>query len=52
MQLLSASNLADCGTVFQGTQLRLTVWFLAIYLTSQARPGLDFRCWHSNALWE
>ena len=25
------------GTVFQGTKLPLTVWFLAIYLINQAK---------------
>lgn len=29
------------GTVFQGTKLPLTVWFLAIYLVSQAKTGLS-----------
>lgn len=29
------------GTVFQGTKLPLTVWFLAIYLISQAKTGLS-----------
>jgi len=29
------------GTVFQSTKLRLTVWFLAIYLISQAKTGLS-----------
>lgn len=29
------------GTVFQGTKLCLTVWFLAIYLISQAKTGLS-----------
>lgn len=29
------------GTVFQGTKLRLTIWFLAIYLISQAKTGLS-----------
>ena len=29
------------GTVFQGTKLALTVWFLAIYLVSQAKTGLS-----------
>jgi transposase-like protein len=29
------------GTVFQGTHLALTVWFLAIYLISQAKTGLS-----------
>ena len=29
------------GTVFQGTKLALTVWFLAIYLISQAKTGLS-----------
>jgi len=29
------------GTVFQGTKLRLTVWFLALYLISQAKTGLS-----------
>ena len=29
------------GTVFQGTKLSLTVWFLAIYLISQAKTGLS-----------
>jgi hypothetical protein len=29
------------GTVFQGTKLPLTVWFLAIYVISQARTGLS-----------
>lgn len=29
------------GTVFQGTKLGLTVWFLAIYLISQAKTGLS-----------
>lgn len=29
------------STVFQGTKLALTVWFLAIYLISQAKTGLS-----------
>lgn len=29
------------GTVMQGTKLALTVWFLAIYLVSQAKTGLS-----------
>lgn len=29
------------GTIFQGTKLALTVWFLAIYLISQAKTGLS-----------
>jgi len=29
------------GTVFQGTKLALRVWFLAIYLISQAKTGLS-----------
>lgn len=29
------------GTLFQGTKLKLTVWFLAIYLISQAKTGLS-----------
>ena len=29
------------GTAFQGTKLGLTVWFLAIYLISQAKTGLS-----------
>ena len=29
------------GTVFHGTKLALTVWFLAIYLISQAKTGLS-----------
>jgi hypothetical protein len=29
------------GTLFQGTKLALTVWFLAIYLISQAKTGLS-----------
>lgn len=29
------------GTVFQGTKLTLTIWFLAIYLISQAKTGLS-----------
>ena len=29
------------GTLFQGTHLPLTVWFLAIYLVSQAKTGLS-----------
>ena len=29
------------GTLFQGTHLKLTVWFLAIYLISQAKTGLS-----------
>ena len=29
------------GTLFQGTKLALTVWFLAIYLVSQAKTGLS-----------
>jgi transposase-like protein len=29
------------GTVFQGTKLGLAVWFLAIYLISQAKTGLS-----------
>jgi hypothetical protein len=35
------------GTVFQGTKLALRVWFLAIYLISQAKPAC--RRWRSNA---
>ncbi|EIC23585.1 IS1595 family transposase [Thiorhodovibrio frisius] len=29
------------GTLFQGTHLELTLWFLAIYLISQAKTGLS-----------
>ncbi len=29
------------GTLFQGTRLQLTTWFLAIYLVSQAKTGLS-----------
>ena len=29
------------GTLFQGTNLPLTIWFLAIYLISQAKTGLS-----------
>lgn len=29
------------GTMFQGTKLALTTWFLAIYLISQAKTGLS-----------
>lgn len=29
------------GTLFEGTKLKLTVWFLAIYLISQAKTGLS-----------
>jgi transposase-like protein len=29
------------GTFFQSTKLPLTVWFLAIYLISQAKTGLS-----------
>jgi hypothetical protein len=29
------------GTLFQGTHLPLTVWFLAIYLVSEAKTGLS-----------
>lgn len=29
------------GTLFQGTHLKLTVWFLAIYLIGQAKTGLS-----------
>jgi transposase-like protein len=29
------------GTVFQGTKLALTVWFLALYLISQAKTGVS-----------
>lgn len=29
------------GTVFQGTKLKLTIWFLAIYVISQAKTGLS-----------
>lgn len=29
------------GTLFQGTKLSLTTWFLAIYLISQAKTGLS-----------
>jgi hypothetical protein len=29
------------GTVFQGTKMSLSVWFLAIYLISQAKTGLS-----------
>jgi hypothetical protein len=28
------------GTLFQGTNLPLTTWFLAIYFISQAKTGL------------
>ena len=34
-------TLLIAGTVFQGTKLPLTVWFLAIYLFSQAKTGLS-----------
>jgi hypothetical protein len=27
--------------VFEGTKLRLAVWFLALYLISQAKTGLS-----------
>ena len=37
------------GTVFQGTKLALSVWFLAIYLVSQAKTGLSR--WRSSATW-
>ena len=29
------------GTLFQGSSLPLTTWFLAIYLVSQAKTGLS-----------
>ncbi len=29
------------GTLFQGTRLPLTLWFLAIYLISQAKTGMS-----------
>ena len=29
------------GTLFQSTHLKLTIWFLAIYLISQAKTGLS-----------
>ena len=29
------------GTLFAGTKLPLTTWFLAIYLISQAKTGLS-----------
>ena len=29
------------GTLFQDTHLALTVWFLAIYLVSEAKTGLS-----------
>ena len=29
------------GTLFEGTKLRLTMWFLAIYLISQAKTELS-----------
>ena len=29
------------GTLFQGTKLPLTTWFLAVYLISQAKTGLS-----------
>ena len=29
------------GTIFQGSKLALTIWFLAIYLISQANAGLS-----------
>ena len=29
------------GTLFQSTHLALTIWFLAIYLVSQAKTGLS-----------
>ncbi len=29
------------GTIFQGSKLPLTIWFLAIYLISQAKTGLS-----------
>ena len=31
------------GTVMQGTKLPLTLWFLALYLISQAKTDLSFR---------
>ncbi len=34
-----ASQIA--GTVFQGTKLPLRIWFLALYLISQAKTGLS-----------
>jgi hypothetical protein len=38
------------GTVFQGTKLPLTVWFLAIYLISQAKTGsMPFRVEADNS---
>jgi len=29
------------GTLFHGTHLELTIWFLAVYLVSQAKTGLS-----------
>ncbi|CAC9516738.1 hypothetical protein, partial [uncultured Gammaproteobacteria bacterium] len=29
------------GTLFQSTHLALSIWFLAIYLVSQAKTGLS-----------
>ena len=38
---LSEKTSLTAGTVFQGTKLPLTVWFLALYLISQAKTGLS-----------
>ena len=39
------------GTVFQGTKLALTIWFLAIYLISQAKTGLSALPSSDNWAW-
>ncbi|MDP2794728.1 MAG: transposase [Sulfurisoma sp.] len=39
------------GTVFQGTKLPLTIWFLAIYPISQAKTGLSALAIGSNRLY-
>ena len=41
MQHLRHQDSLIAGTVFEGTKLGLTVWFLAIYLISQAKTGLS-----------
>lgn len=40
VQRLLASDIADFGSLFQGTKLALTAWFLAIDLINPAKTGL------------
>jgi len=41
MQVLPVADILIAGTLFQSTHLALSIWFLAIYLVSQAKTGLS-----------